>query len=189
MNTTPERTPQFPARRSRISECSRHDALGQSETPNHVRRDGSFPRKRLSGAGDGCAADHCQPSLLVVAELAPIADAGAGDRGICNGPKPVASRCIKFLGVEATNNESERALRTSVIFRRVTSGFRSEWSAKVYADLCSIVATGRLAARTALAAIRNALAVPLLSPNRSLISLINTVRAKLKAVLPLAYRA
>jgi hypothetical protein len=40
----------------------------------------------VAGAGDGCTADHCQPGLLVVAELAPIADAGAGDRGICNGP-------------------------------------------------------------------------------------------------------
>jgi transposase len=60
--------------------------------------------------------------------------------------------------VEPTNNESERALRPSVIFRRVTNGFRSEWGAKVYADLCSIVATGRLAGRTALAAIRDALA-------------------------------
>jgi transposase len=62
--------------------------------------------------------------------------------------------------VEATNNESERALRPSVIFRKVTNGFRSEWGAKVYADLCSIVATGRLAGRTALAAIRDALAAP-----------------------------
>jgi hypothetical protein len=38
------------------------------------------------GAGDGCAADHCQPCLQLVAELAPIADHGTGDRGICNGP-------------------------------------------------------------------------------------------------------
>jgi transposase len=59
--------------------------------------------------------------------------------------------------VEATNNGSERALRPSVIFRRVTNGFRSEW---VYADLCSVVATGRLAGRTALAVIRDALAAP-----------------------------
>ena len=58
--------------------------------------------------------------------------------------------------VEATNNESERALRPSVIFRRVTNGFRSEWGAKVYADLCSVVATGRLAGRTALAVIGDA---------------------------------
>src|ERR1700758_2986376 len=62
--------------------------------------------------------------------------------------------------VEATNNASERALRPSVIFRRVTNGFRSEWGAKVYADLCSIVATGRLAGNSALAAIRDALAAP-----------------------------
>jgi len=62
--------------------------------------------------------------------------------------------------VEATNNASERALRPSVIFRKVTNGFRSEWGAKVYADLCSIVATGRLASKSALAAIRDALAAP-----------------------------
>jgi hypothetical protein len=30
--------------------------------------------------------------------------------------------------VAATNNESERALRPSVIFRKVTNGFRSEWA-------------------------------------------------------------
>ena len=41
----------------------------------------------------------------------------------------------------------------------MTNGFRSEWGAKVYADLCSVVGTGRLAGRTALAAIRDALAV------------------------------
>jgi DNA polymerase len=61
------------------------DSIGQSETPNHVRGDGSFPRKRSPGAGDGCAANHCQPRLLLVAELAPIADTGAGDTGIGNG--------------------------------------------------------------------------------------------------------
>ena len=44
----------------------------------------------------------------------------------------------------------------SVLFRRVTNGFRSSWGAKVYADACSIVATARLAGQTALAAIRAA---------------------------------
>ena len=62
--------------------------------------------------------------------------------------------------VEATNNASERALRPSVIFRKVTNGFRSEWGAKVYADLRSIVATGCLASKSALAAIRDTLAAP-----------------------------
>ena len=66
--------------------------------------------------------------------------------------------------MELTNNESERALRPSVIFRRVTNGFRSDWGAKVYADLCSIVATGRVNGRSALAAIREALAAPAPEP-------------------------
>jgi len=59
--------------------------------------------------------------------------------------------------VEPTNNASERALRPSVIFRKVTNGFRSDWGAKVYADLCSIVSTGRLHGRSPLATIRAAL--------------------------------
>jgi transposase len=49
--------------------------------------------------------------------------------------------------------------------RKVTNGFRSEWGAKVYADLCSIVATGRLAGRSALGAIRDAL--PAIAPEPS----------------------
>ena len=59
----------------------------QSETPNHVRDDGSFPPKRSPGAGGGCTASHSQPRLQLMAELALIADAEAGDPGICNGPK------------------------------------------------------------------------------------------------------
>jgi transposase len=58
--------------------------------------------------------------------------------------------------VDPTNNGSERALRPSLIFRKVTNGFRSDWGAKVYADLCSIVSTGRLHGRSPLAAIRAA---------------------------------
>ena len=59
--------------------------------------------------------------------------------------------------VPATNNVSERALRPSVIFRKVTNGFRSGWGAVVYADIRSIVATGQLNGRSALTAIRQAL--------------------------------
>jgi transposase len=59
--------------------------------------------------------------------------------------------------VEPTNNGSEQKLRPSVIFRKITNCFRSEWGAKFYADLCSIVATGRLQGRSPLAAIRDAL--------------------------------
>jgi len=67
---------------------------------------------------------------------------------------------LERRNVEPTNNESERALRPSVIFRKVTNGFRSEWGAKAYAALCSIVETGRRNGRSALTAIRDALATP-----------------------------
>jgi transposase len=63
--------------------------------------------------------------------------------------------------VEPTNNACERTLRPSVIFRRVTNGFRSDWGAKAYADFCSIAATARLNGRSILAAIRAALTDPL----------------------------
>jgi len=46
--------------------------------------------------------------------------------------------------VPPTNNESERALRASVIHRKVTNCFRSEWGAKAYAALQSVIATARL---------------------------------------------
>jgi hypothetical protein len=53
-------------------------------------------------------------------------------------------KLLVFMGrrdVEPTNNGSERKLRPSVIFRRVTNSLRLEWGAKFYADLCSIVST------------------------------------------------
>jgi transposase len=71
---------------------------------------------------------------------------------------------LKRRDAEPTNNESERALRPSVIFRKVTNGFRSEWGAKTYAALCSIVETGRRNGRNALTAIRDALAKPAAGP-------------------------
>ena len=46
--------------------------------------------------------------------------------------------------VPFTNNESERALRPSVIFRKVTNGTRSEWGAEFFAAMRSVIGTGRL---------------------------------------------
>ena len=59
--------------------------------------------------------------------------------------------------VPYTNNACERALRPSVIFRKVTNGFRAEWGGQVYAAAASVMATGRLHGLTALQAIRAAL--------------------------------
>ena len=54
----------------------------------------------------------------------------------------------------ATNNGSERALRPAAIYRKVTNGFRSEWAAKLYADVRSVIETGRRRAIPAIDAIR-----------------------------------
>ena len=72
---------------------------------------------------------------------------------------------ISRRDVPATNNECERALRPSVIFRKVTGGFRSQWGARTYADALSVIATGRLHGRSAFQALRDALAGrPILVP-------------------------
>ncbi len=45
--------------------------------------------------------------------------------------------------VPPTNNASEQALRNSVIYRKVTGGFRSEWAPHLYANIISILETAR----------------------------------------------
>ncbi len=59
--------------------------------------------------------------------------------------------------VPCTNNASERHLRPSVIFRKVTNGFRCEWGAETYAAFRSVVSTAKLAGHTVLAAVKAAL--------------------------------
>jgi len=53
-----------------------------------------------------------------------------------------------------TNNGSEQALRPCVIFRKVTNCFRSQWGAKLYADVRSVLETARRRGIPILQAIR-----------------------------------
>jgi transposase len=50
---------------------------------------------------------------------------------------------LRYPDVPPTNNESEQALRGSVVHRKVTNGFRSEWGAKAYAALQTVIATAK----------------------------------------------
>jgi transposase len=79
------------------------------------------------------------------------------------------SQFFTFLSardVPPTNNAAERALRPSVIFRKVTngltrsvpSGHRSLWGADVHALIRSVIGTGRLNGLSAHQAISRALA-------------------------------
>ena len=62
--------------------------------------------------------------------------------------------------VPATNNACERALRPSVIFRKVTNGFRPEWGAQTYAAFRSVVSTAPSNNRSVLDDLRRVLATP-----------------------------
>ena len=64
--------------------------------------------------------------------------------------------------VPYTNNVSERHLRPSVIFRKVTNGFRCEWGSETYAAFRSVVGTAK--------------------PNRA--SVLDTIQFVLSANLP-----
>jgi len=69
-------------------------------------------------------------------------------------------RFVTRRDVPYTNNGCERALRPSVIFRKVTGCFRSHWGAKLYAAARSVIATGRLTGKSALQALKDVLAPP-----------------------------
>lgn len=59
--------------------------------------------------------------------------------------------------VPPTNNSSEQALRWSVVFRKVTHGFRSTWGADLFAQVRSLVNTARRQGISAFDAIFRAL--------------------------------
>jgi transposase len=67
-------------------------------------------------------------------------------------------------GVPPDNNACERALRPSVIHRKVTNGFRSEWGAHTYAALATVIATAKLHNRNVLATLVSLMGPPVLPP-------------------------
>lgn len=62
--------------------------------------------------------------------------------------------------VSPTNNLSERYLRPSVIHRKVSGGFRSDWGARGYAALKSLIDTARLSGSSPFETIQNLFGSP-----------------------------
>jgi len=62
--------------------------------------------------------------------------------------------------IAATNNVSERHLRPSVIFRKVTNGFRCEWGAETYAAFRTVVSTAKANQAPVLDVLRFVLSAP-----------------------------
>jgi transposase len=69
---------------------------------------------------------------------------------------------LQYPEVPPTNNESERALRPSVVHRKVTNGFRSEWGAKAYAAIQTVIATAKLKGKEVFQSLVNLMGAPVL---------------------------
>jgi len=72
----------------------------------------------------------------------------------------IRAHLLLFLTDETippTNNASEQALRWSVVFRKVTNGFRSDWGAELFAQVRSLVNTAKRQGISAFDAISRAL--------------------------------
>jgi transposase len=90
--------------------------------------------------------------------LAPLGKPGQKLRKRIAGNRTHLFVFVTNRDVPYTNNVSERNLRPSVVFRKVTNGFRCEWGAETYAAFRSVVSTAKLNTTSVLEAVRAALA-------------------------------
>jgi len=72
---------------------------------------------------------------------------------------------LHHTDVSPTNNISERYLRPSVIHRKVSGGFRSNWGAKAYAALKSFLDSAALSGSSSFSAILSLIGTPALPLN------------------------
>jgi transposase len=95
--------------------------------------------------------------LDALLRIAPTHAAGNKLQKVIKGCRRHLFVFLQNRAVPPTNNGSEQALRPTVIFRKVTNCFRSEWAANLYADIRSVIETARRRAVGAFDAIRLAL--------------------------------
>ena len=95
-----------------------------------------------------------------VLALTPVHRAGVKWKTTIEKLRPNLLVFMSNRAVPPTNNQSERSLRPCATYRKITNGFRSQWGAKQYADIRSVIETGRRQSIGALQAIQNALAPP-----------------------------
>lgn len=96
-------------------------------------------------------------SLREILHLSPTSDDG---QRLLKRYQKIRDHLLLFLTDETippTNNASEQALRWSVVFRKVTHGFRSDWGTELFALVRSIVNTAQRQGISAFDAISRAL--------------------------------
>ncbi|MEG4519542.1 MULTISPECIES: IS66 family transposase [unclassified Microcoleus] len=100
---------------------------------------------------------NLQERLTKILDLAPQHPDGIRLRKRYGGVIDNLFLFLEDAAIPATNNSSEQAIRMSVIFRRVTNGFRSEWGRDLFAAVRSVVNTGKRQGLTAYQSIQQAL--------------------------------
>jgi transposase len=114
-------------------------------------------RHRLADASLKIYLARLQADLDQLLALTPIHAAGVKWRATIEKLRRHLFVFMTNRAVPPTNNESERALRPCVTFRKITNGFRSQWGAYQYADIRSVIETARRKSIGPLQAIRQAL--------------------------------
>jgi len=115
-------------------------------------------RERLADATLKTYAARLYARLDELMRLVPAHEAGVKLQRVIKRTWQYLFVFVTNRDIPATNNGSERALRPCVVFRKITNGFRTEWGAKLYADIRSVIETARRRSIGALEAIRLTLA-------------------------------
>ncbi len=98
-------------------------------------------RKRLAAPTLRQYVSRLQTTLWRILDLKPSHPEG---QKLLRRYRRLRDNLFRFLetdGVPATNNSSERALRPSVIFCKVTNCFRSSWGAELFSRILSLLGT------------------------------------------------
>ena len=114
-------------------------------------------RPRLADASLKIYLARLEADLDRLLALTPIHPAGVKWRATIEKLRRHLFVFMTNRAVPPTNNESERALRPCVTFRKITNGFRSQWGAYQYADIRSVIESARRKSIGPLSAIRQAL--------------------------------
>ncbi len=84
-----------------------------------------------------------ESDLDAVMALAPTAKDGKRLRKRYGRVRSHLFTFLDHLEVTADNNSSERELRPTATYRKVTGGFRSKWGADFYAGIRSVIGTAK----------------------------------------------
>lgn len=115
-------------------------------------------RDQLEDASLKAYAYRLDQRLDQLLALKPTAQAGIKLQALIKKVRRWLFTFVTHRELEPTNNGSERALRPCAIFRKVTNGFRTDWGARLYADVRTVLETARRRNIGALDAIRLTLA-------------------------------